>query len=333
MRFVVIGCGSIGRRHIRNLLGMGHTVLAQDPDPKSLESVAQSNVDTYIDVGRALDQGADAVLICSPSSFHISQAMESVKRGMHVFVEKPLSHNLEGTEAFAELAEAKKLSVLVACNLRFFPSLLKVKELLDSGQVGRPVAARIHGGFFLPSWRPGTDYRQGYGARSDLGGGVILDFAHDLDYLRWFFGHPSQVFCWSGKLSNLQIDTEDLASIQYRFPSGAIAQLQFDYLQPTYRRGMELVGDEGTIIWDYAAQTVQLFGCENNQSQVYAENINTELNSMYIRELEHFVCCIEGSETSMVDAREGRAVVEMAEAARISSEKGKVVDLPLESQG
>jgi len=307
---------------------MGHTVIAQDPDAKAIESVA-----TFSDVDQAMDQGADAVLICSPSSFHLSQAVESVKRGMHVFVEKPLSHNLEGTEALAELAKNKDRTVLVACNLRFFPSLLKAKELVDSGRIGRAMAARIHGGFYLPSWRPATDYRQGYGARSDLGGGVVLDFSHDLDYLRWFFGHPSQAVCWSGKLSGLEIDTEDLASIQYRFPSGAVAQLQFDYLQPTYRRGMELVGDEGTLIWDYTAQSVQLFGQKNNQSSTYHENINTDLNSMYIDELEHFIRCIEGSDKPMVDASDGRAVVEMAEAARLSSEQGRVVNFPLESQG
>ena len=101
----------------------------------------------------------------------------------------------------------------------------------------------------------------------------------------------------------------------------------------SYRRGMELVGDEGTLIWDYTAQSVQLFGQKNNQSSTYHENINTDLNSMYIDELEHFIRCIEGSDKPMVDASDGRAVVEMAEAARLSSEQGRVVNFPLESQG
>ena len=245
LQLIVLGCGSIGQRHLRNLLAMGHSLIAQDPDPKRLTAVTDNlHVAGFLDLEQALSQPADAVLVCSPTSYHVSQAMQALQRGMHVFVEKPLSHTLAGTEDLARLAEQKGLTVLMACNLRFFPSLCLVKELLDTGRVGRPLAARIHGGFYLPYWRPGSDYRLGYGARLDLGGGVIQDFAHDLDYLCWFFGHPSEIFCWTGKLSSLEIDTEDVASIQVRFPDGLVAQLQFDYLQPTYRRGMEVIGDQ-----------------------------------------------------------------------------------------
>ena len=331
MRFIVLGCGSIGQRHIKNLLALDHSVLAQDTDTERLESVGSKyHIPTFSSEELVLNEAADAALVCSPSSYHVLQALKVAERGMHIFVEKPLSHTLAGTEALAEIAEEKGLVLLVACNLRFFPSLRLIKELVDEGRVGRLLLARINGGFYLPYWRPETDYRQGYGARAELGGGVILDFAHDLDYLRWFFGHPSQVFCWADKLSSLDIDTEDIASIQFKFPNGALAQLQFDYLQPTYRRSMELIGEEGTIVWDYVAQTVHLYGRDNNRCQVYLENINSELNSMYVQEMEHFIRCIEGSEQPMVDAREGRAVVELVEAARLSSQEGRVVSLPLE---
>lgn len=305
-------------------------MLVQDLDTKSFELITYLNLPTYTDLDEVLSEGPDAVLICSPSSYHLSQAMEVIRRGMHVFIEKPLSHNLEGTAELAELADKKGVTVLAACNLRFFPSLMLVKTILDEGKVGKPLAARVHGGFYLPSWRPSTDYRKGYGARADLGGGVLLDFAHDLDYLRWLLGHPVEVFCWLSKLSDLEINTEDLVSMQFRFLNGAVAQVQFDYIQPTYRRGLELICEHGTITWDYTSQVVQVYVGENNQYRVYTENINTELNSMFIREMEHFVKCIEGSENPMVDARGGIAVVEMAEAAKRSSLLGDVVRLPLE---
>jgi predicted dehydrogenase len=96
---------------------------------------------------------------------------------------------------------------------------------------------------------------------------------------------------------------------------------------------MEVIGEKGTVVWDYTAQTVQLYGRHNNQCQVYLENINTELNSMYVQEMEHFVRCVEGAEKPLVDAREGRVVVELIEAARLSSRQGKVVCLPLEAKG
>ena len=306
----------------------------QDPRPERLTDLVEKfHISTFTDVERALGQRAEAVLVCSPTAYHLPQAMDAVQRGMHVFIEKPMSHSLEGIDDLINAAEGAGLVVLVACNLRFLPSLQLVKQFLDEGKVGKPLASRAYGGFYLPYWRPNTDYRLGYGARSDLGGGVILDFIHELDYLRWFFGHPSEVFCWTGKFSSLEIDTEDIASMLLRFPESLVAQLQLDYLQPTYRRGMEIIGEEGTIVWDFASQSVKLYGRDNNRYQVFLENINTELNSMYVLEMEHFVRCIQRTENPMVNAREGRAAVELAEAAKLSSQEGRVVCLPLGSTG
>ena len=332
MRFVVLGCGSIGRRHLRNLLSLGHSSVAQDPDPEQLSMVTEElGVPGFLEPEEALSQPADAALICSPTVHHLPQAIAAIKHSKHVFVEKPLSHTLRGTGKLVETAKEAGLAVLVACNLRFLPSLRLAKELMDAGNIGKPMAVRVHGGFYLPYWRPGADYRKGYGARSDLGGGVIRDFSHELDYVRWFFGSPNEVFCWAGKLSSLEIDIEDTAAILLRYPNGMVVQLQFDFLQPTYRRGMEIIGEKGTIVWDFIKQTVQLYGPENNQCREYLENINAELNSMYIEEMRHFVRCIDEGEKPLADAQEGRAVVELIEAAYQSSQQGRPVRLPLTS--
>lgn len=326
MRFLISGCGSIGERHLRNLQTLGHQVIVHDTRTERLLGLEQNyNVPTFRELERALEEKVDGVLVCTPTAYHVPTAMRAVDRGFHVFVEKPLSNTLEGTEELVTTAARKGLVTLVGYNLRFFRSLRLAKKLLEDGLIGRPLSARAECGFYLPYWHPWEDYRGSYSANAALGGGVVLDHIHELDYLRWFLGEVREVFCFADKLSTLEIDTEDLAEILLRFESGAIAEIHLDYLQRSYRRSCEIIGEDGVIVWDYIHQTVQLYGKENNQYRVFLENINTDRNEMYIQEMEHFVRCIQGEDTPVADAAAGRRILEIALAAQQSAREGRII--------
>ncbi|MGD2179783.1 Gfo/Idh/MocA family protein [Lusitaniella coriacea] len=330
LRFILIGAGSIGQRHLRNLQALGHEIVAvADPSLEKLTEIKSHIADGLLtqDENEALEQKADAALICSPTIFHLKQSQAAIRKGLHVFIEKPLSHTLEGTEEIVTEADITKRVVLVGCNLRFFPSLRLVKQLLGEGRIGKPLSVQAKLGYYLPHWRPGTDYRTGYGAKQVAGGGIILDSIHEFDYLRWLLGEVEEVFCYSGKVSTLEIDTEDNADILLRFASGTVANVHLDYLQRTYRRSCEFIGEEGVIVWDYIAQTVTLYGKKDRYINVFLENINTELNQMYIEEMKHFVACIQGREQSVLNASGARAVLEIAVAAKTSAETGTIVKL------
>ena len=217
--------------------------------------------------------------------------------------------------------------MLVGCNLRFFPSLQLVKRLVEEGRIGRPLAARAQCGYYLPFWHPDSDYRKGYSANRDSGGGVILDSIHEFDYLRWLLGEVTEVFCYAGKVSNLEIDTEDTADILLRFRPGVIANVHLDYLQRTYRRSCELIGEEGVIVWDYISQVVSLYGKVDRNVEVYLENINVERNHMFMEEMKHFVACIQGEEKPALDAEGGRAVLQIALAAKTSAVERRIINL------
>jgi predicted dehydrogenase len=330
MRFIIFGAGSIGQRHMRNLRSLAHhTPLVWDPNPGRMAEIRRIDPETRFTTseGEAISEPCDALLICSPTADHIRQLELALDNGKDVFVEKPLSHTLERTAALVALAEQVGSVVLVGCNMRFFPSLLLVKQLVDSGEVGRPLSVRAFFGFYLPYWRPGMDYQEGYGAQAKLGGGVILDCIHELDFMRWLFGEPVEVLCMAGKVSELEIDTEDLATSLIRFESGLIAELHLDYLQPTYRRGMEIIGEARTIVWDYIEQTVRLYTRRNNTYQVFQENINTERNYMYLREMEHFEKCLRREARPEQDLREARAALMLAEAMKRSAREKRLVRL------
>ena len=330
MRFILIGAGSIGRRHLQNLVTLGHEVAAiADPDPKRVDELRAAFPHAVCtgDEDKALEQRADAALICSPTACHIPQARKAIERGMHIFIEKPLADSLAGTEVLAAEAAAAKRVALVACNLRFNPSLLLAKKLLDEGRIGRPLSVRAQVGYYLPYWRPQTDYRRGYGANKAMGGGVMLDCFHEFDYLHWMLGEVVEVVCFAEKKTSLEIDVEDNADILMRFASGTTANLHLDYIQRTYRRSCELIGEEGVIIWDCIAQTVSLFGKEDRQVQVFLRNINSDVNQMFVDEMKHFVNCIQGREQPALNVNEARMVLGTVVAAKTSAEQKKVIQI------
>jgi predicted dehydrogenase len=328
MHFVLLGVGSAGLRHLKNLLSMGHRItMVYDPDASRLAEVKKSApaVPTTLEESEALAQACDAVVICSPPSDHLRQLNVALDAGRDAFVEKPLSHALAGTAEAARKAEKDGRIVLVGCNLRFFSSLQRVKQMLDNGSVGRPLSARLYGGYYLPYWRPHLDYRQSYGAHAKFGGGAILDFIHELDVMRWLFGEPVEVLCMAEKVSELNIDTEDLVSAIIRFDSGLIAELHLDYLQPTYRRGMEIIGEARAVLWDYIDQTIRLYSPEDKTYQVFQEGIGYERNAMFLREMEHFEKCLRRESVPELDLPGARRAMVVAEALKRSARERRLV--------
>lgn len=331
MRFVVVGAGSIGLRHLRNLIALGHRPVAVlDPRPDrqaEARAIAPSDCLVTGDEAAAFACEAEAAIVGSPTHCHVAHAREAVARGWHVLVEKPLSHTLDGIAALVDEAARAGRAVLVGCNLRFLPSLALVKRLIDDGRIGRPLSARVHCGYYLPYWRPQTDYRTGYAARQATGGGIILDSIHEFDYVRWLLGEPREVFAYAGTVSGLEIDTEDTADVLIRFGDGVVANVHLDYLQRTYRRSCDVIGEDGVVAWDYIAQSVTVYGKDDRRAELYQESINTERNQMFVDELRHFVACAETGTPPALDAAGGRAVLALALAAKQSAAEGRPVRL------
>lgn len=325
MKFLVIGCGSIGERHIRNLQSFSAgEILVYDVDVQRLTSVGEKyQVKTYEDLDEALKHQVDAFIICVPPSLHIPFALKGVEHDAHLFIEKPLSHDLADVDMLLKQAKAKGLVIFVGYNLRFHPSLRLVKQLLDEGKIGKVLSAKLELGQYLPDWHPWQDYREMYAGKKELGGGIILDGSHELDYICWLLGEVREVSCFAGKLSSLEVETEDSAEIMLRFDNGAIAGVHLDFVQRAYSRSCKLIGEEGTIIWDYPGKKVSIFSAKSGcweERQVEAEPNNT-----YIEEMKHFVNCIRGRDTPPVDGASARRVLDIALAAKRSSRCGKAV--------
>jgi predicted dehydrogenase len=328
-RFLVIGCGSIGKRHMGNLRALNAgDILAWDPrEDRRHEASTRYDVKSTKTLDEAWKYSPNVAVIATPTSSHLSVAIEAARRGCHLFVEKPLADRLDGLDELLDIVISRRLVTLVGCNMRFHPGLVTIKRLLEEKAVGHVVSARVEVGHYLPDWHPWEDYRETYSALTCLGGGVILDAIHELDYIRWMLGDVRAVACFAGKQSGLDIQTEDTAAILLRFAEGAIGEVHLDYVQREYSRTCQIIGEEGTLRWDYGAGEVRLYSSATRQWDVFRNPPGWEPNTMYVDELRHFMRCLAGEETAALDVFEGARVLEVALAAKEAAATGRVVEL------
>jgi predicted dehydrogenase len=286
------------------------------------EAESSLGVATVSSLEEAWAYQADVAVIALPTSLHIPVATEAAGHGCHLFIEKPLGDRMEGTEELATIVKKNHLTSLVGCNIRYHHGPAIIKELIEKNAVGKVMSVGIDAGQYLPDWHPWEDYREMYSAKSSLGGGVILDGIHEIDYARWMFGEVSEVYAQGGKLSSMEIDTEDSVNILMRMAAGFTVSIHMDYIQRHYWRTCKVIGEEGTIYWDISQGTVRLYTAASGQWESFDQPEDYNINQMYLDEMQHFFRCLDGSETSAMDIGEARRVLEITLAVKESMLSG-----------
>ena len=308
MRALVLGCGSIGARHARNLVSLNIETAISDPDEQRARALAlEIGADVVFDRETSL---ADVVVVATPTIEHAADLEWSLERGHHTFIEKPLAANRAGVAQALAAAGRSDRVAMVACNLRFSDGYRVLREHLPGA--GRIVSISADFGWYLPAWRPSTDYSVSYSARRDLGGGVILDAAiHELDYVIDLAGPVSSVSgLWSASQS-LGIEVEDDAEMQLRHVNGCISRVHVDYLRRIYTRQCTLVGSDGTLVWDFAAGTVML-SREADAESTSITGLDSDRNAMYVREMQHFVDAVASGHGTLNDVPRAAATTAVA---------------------
>ena len=329
MNLVVVGCGSVGRRHARNLatLDLGQSkIFVHDTDLAAAEAVAaQTGATPLADLDDLQALGVRGGIVALPNHLHVSVARRLLEQGVAVLVEKPLSHTMEGVDDVIAQARSRGLVLMTGYNLRHHPNLLDAKYLIDEGAIGRLLTARFYFGYNLALWRPGTDYRRNYGAIADQGGGVILDVTHEIDLITWLLGDVAEVACFAGQLTDLELDTEDVAALLLRMKSGAIVDLHLDYADLSYDRGFRIVGTVGSLAWEMPSSTLAVYRDEAGEWET--RRVEFDFNETYISELKHFIDVIRGDARPNDDGTQAKHTLEIALAAKQAASDRTVVSL------
>ncbi len=345
-KFLFAGLGSIGQRHLRNLravLGHNAEILAyrsrgQSPVLTPEMTVQPNvvlenlyNVRSFTNLDDALNEQPDAVFVTNPNTLHIQVALAAARAGCHLFIEKPLSHSLEGVDELIEIVESKKLVAFVGYQFRFHPGLRWIKSLLEERRLGQLISAHIVNGEYLPDWHPYENYRESHAARSELGGGSLRIQTHEFDYAVWLLGMPSKVYAVGGHLSRLEVDVEDSVNMLMTCEDNGRpvpVHIHLDYLQRPPQRICEIVGDAGKVRYDYYANQVEVQDLETGISQILRFE-RFDRNKMFMDEMRHFLDCLMGKACPVTDLREAKKSLLIGLLSAKSLETGLPVPVSL----
>lgn len=328
MRFLLTGTGSIGRRHLGNLrqLFPRAQIDLLSSRGRALECPAEATrVVTSLE--ESLADGLDAALVASPAPFHVATCRSLLEAGVPVLVEKPLSDTLDGVASLRETARLRNRVLMVGYTLRFHRAVRALQDALRAEAIGRVLSAQFQVGQYLPDWRPSADYRETVSARRDLGGGTLLELSHEIDYAQTLLGPIVQVAALTGRVSSLEIDVEDCADLLVRFAGGTQASIHLDFLDRAPFRGCRLVGTDGTLEWDAAAQEVRQYRPASRDWGVLISTVGADRNEMYLAQLRHFLNAIETGTDSLATAEGAHSTLQVIEAARRSAATGTLVEV------
>jgi len=324
---LVVGAGSIGRRHLENLASLGVRDLVLYRSGRGGAWPAPPGVALARDLDAALALRPRAVLVCNPTALHVPVALAAARAGCSLFLEKPVSHTLDGVAELEAAVAAGSPVALVGFQFRYHPGLRQVKAWLDAGAIGDVVAARAHWGEHLPSWHPGEDYRTGYSARQDLGGGVVLTLSHPFDYLCWLLGDVVSVAAQVAQGGGLGLDVEDTAHVLLRFASGTLATITLDYVEQPPAHELHLTGRRGVIRWNNADGCAHLDSAGAPRRVSVAPPPAFTRNAMFVEEMRHFLACLAGHASPACTLADGVRALRVALAAKQAAEQRRSVDV------
>ncbi len=330
MKFLIAGLGSIGRRHMRNLIALGEKDIVLFRTRKATmpeEDLAGFPQET--DLQLALEKHKpDAVIVSNPTSFHLDVAIPAAQTGCAILLEKPISHSMERVDELSSAVKKSGAKVLTAFQFRFHPNLLKTRQLIANGEIGRIISADVHFGEYLPAWHPWEDYRQGYAARADMGGGVVSTQCHSLDYLPWLTGERVEsVFGFTAKLSDLEVDVEDTAKIGLRFVSGALGSIYLDYNQQPPAHHFEVIGTKGSLQWNLSDGATRIYRSEKKDWDVYQPVPGFERNVMFMDEMRHFIAVARGNSEPSCTLEDGIRTMKIIAAVHESNRTHQVISV------
>jgi predicted dehydrogenase len=327
MKTLICGFGSIGRRHLGNLRTLGESdFILLRSHQSTLPDDELNGIPTVTDIRAALAHKPDAVIVSNPTALHLDVAIPAAHAGCAILLEKPVSHDMQHVDELRRALEVNGNRLLVGFQFRFHPVLHKVRELILKSEIGRITSFRAHWGEYLPGWHPWEDYRQSYSARPELGGGVVNTLSHPLDYLRWFFDDPEEVWAHTSS-SGLGLDVEDTAEIGLCYRNGMTGSVHLDYIQQPPEHTLTVIGTGGTIKFDNANSSAIIHLSGKHDVEEILPPAGFERNHLFLDEMRHFLHVASGKELPACNFEDGIAALKLTLAVHQSARSDQLVRL------
>lgn len=312
MKILIAGLGSIGRRHLRNLISLGEKdIVLYRTHTSTLPDDEFYDFPVELDLEKVFIDQPDAVIVSNPTALHMAVAEQAAKANSNIFLEKPISHSIESLMPFESALKTSRSVVFTGYQFRFNPGLEAIKKIISNKEIGRPISFQCNWGEYLPGWHPWEDYRDSYTANRDLGGGVVLTLSHPLDYLRWIFGEIRELYAVTGKFSDLEMNCEDTAQVLITYSNGVIGGLHLDYYQQPKKHELSIICSDGTIHWEYKTSGVHIEKASGEIIEIGTNQIY-ERNQMYLDEMSHFLDICKKGVLPVCGYQDGKKVLQIA---------------------
>jgi len=279
MKIVIIGLGSIGTRHAKLLMERRDcelVALRSGPGPRNALGIPE-----YFSWADVKKFKPSVAFIATPTHMHLPWAQRCAEAGMHLFIEKPLGHTVEGVDQIKRICDDKKLTAYVAYVLPLHPVITQVKTLLRDKIVFH---VRAISSSYLPAWRPGREHCAYYSAHRDQGGGVLLDLSHEMDYLSYLFGPLKSLGGWSGRLSEVTVDSEDCCCLEAQFGKNLLAEIHLDYFSRVPERTLRADFKGGTVYGDLLGKRIKYVSDQGEEEFIFTET----MEDVFRKQLNYF---------------------------------------------
>lgn len=329
LKIVIIGLGNIGVRHL--------TLIRKLHPNTKIAVLTSRNMKEFSKIGfvelKSLDEVSkfdpEIAIISNAASIHVATAQKLTELKIDLFIEKPLSTILKGVFELIKTCRSNNTILMVGYNLRFLPSLQIFKSQIDSGLIGKIYSIRSEVGQYLPEWRPDIDYRSSVSAQAELGGGVLLELSHEIDYLSWIFGKIMWARATLSKQSKLDLNVEDHANLvlgikQSLSEDEVIASLNMDFIRRDPTRTCTAIGEKGSLRWDGVKNIVELYK-SRKEGWVEVYKAKVDISQTYEAQWQNFISCVAKRQNPQVTGEDGLRVLEVIEACRKSAPNGEQV--------
>lgn len=327
---LIIGSGSIGIRHIRSLLNIegGCELAAYRTKKGNISDLPHNLKDDIIifhDEDEAFAWEPELIVISNPTNLHMEYLLKAIDHNVDVLVEKPVAATLNEIKVACEKISNRKNRVAVGYNLRFHPIVNTIKDIIYSNKYGKVLKADLYVGHYLPYWHPYEDYRTGFAARKELGGGVLRTLSHEIDLGQYWFGKYKEVFSKIFKISDLEIDVDDYALIFAKMENDVVVDISMDYLNPISERNGSILFENGLLSYDFNNLEIRFaeYG-EKTEWRTIEKLSDYDYNHQYESQLKHF---ISGDPTQICSLEEGIEVLNIISKCEESNEKGVVINV------
>ncbi|MDE1817928.1 MAG: Gfo/Idh/MocA family oxidoreductase [Thaumarchaeota archaeon] len=293
MKILILGCGSIGSRHAKNLRSLGITKLVLcDADESRLKSLG-NEVGTkmlYSDYKKAVKENPDilAAVICTPTAFHVQSAVFLAKKKINLFIEKPLSNSLSGTKLLSKIVSHNRLVTMMGHSYMFENGFIKLQSLLKQKIIGKVYFASYLQGQYLPDWHPKADYRVEYSARKELGGGALFTLtSHTFYVVEWLFGRINSIHgSILDTLGPLEVNVDDSVFLLVKTKNDIVVQTINNFIVGLHQHKIIVEGEKGRLEYDFVEKKVKIFLRGKNPKIL---DVDKGPNDRYVEEMRYFL--------------------------------------------